>query len=166
MDGACCVSLTSLIHIFCYQRLPILVVNVRTFWVRAMVCMCAQTRPWSILSPERAFTGIGSEPMLNPRENSPLKEAEGRVEPVTLHQAGQSAQHTVLATGLFGPLANVLNDQIWQWGCSITRYILDLKNRFRSKVKWMGGGTSKNWPDWLEISTPVHSSQQKSAVQP
>ena len=37
-----------------------------------------------------------SEPMSTPipRENSPLLEAQSRIEPVTLHHEGQQAQHT------------------------------------------------------------------------
>ena len=48
--------------------------NVRIFWVRAMKCMCAQTRPRFILSSERVFWGMEFEPMLTPREKSPLPE--------------------------------------------------------------------------------------------
>ena len=45
--------------------------NVRIFWVRAMKCMYAQTRPRFILSSE-GFGGMEFEPMLTPREKSPL----------------------------------------------------------------------------------------------
>ena len=48
--------------------------NVRIFWVRAMKCMCAQTRPRFILSSEGVFWGMEFEPMLTPREKSPLPE--------------------------------------------------------------------------------------------
>ena len=48
--------------------------NVRIFWVRAMKCMCAQTRPRFILSSEGVFGGMEFEPMLTPREKSPLPE--------------------------------------------------------------------------------------------
>ena len=48
--------------------------NVRIFWVRAMKCMYAQTRPRFILSSERVFGGMEFEPMLTPREKSPLPE--------------------------------------------------------------------------------------------
>ena len=37
-----------------------------------MKCMYAQTRPWFILSSERVFGGMEFEPMLTPREKSPL----------------------------------------------------------------------------------------------
>ena len=37
-----------------------------------MKCMCAQTRPRFILSSERVFGGMEFEPMLPPREKSPL----------------------------------------------------------------------------------------------
>ena len=37
-----------------------------------MKCMCAQTRPRFILSSEGVFGGMEFEPMLTPREKSPL----------------------------------------------------------------------------------------------
>ena len=46
--------------------------NVRIFWVRAMKCMYAQTRPRFILSSEGVLGGMEFEPMLTPREKSPL----------------------------------------------------------------------------------------------
>ena len=48
--------------------------NVRIFWVRAMKCTCAQTRPRFILSSERVLGGMEFEPMLTPREKSPQPE--------------------------------------------------------------------------------------------
>ena len=73
--------------------------NVRIFWVRAMKCMCAQTRPRFILSSERVFGGMEFEPMLTSGEKSPLPENFPRgildsilfilwpVWPYTLHRA-------------------------------------------------------------------------------
>ena len=46
--------------------------NVRIFWVRAMKCMHAQTRPRFILSSEGVLGGMEFEPMLTPREKSRL----------------------------------------------------------------------------------------------
>ena len=46
--------------------------NVRIFWVRAMKFMYAQTRPRFILSSKGVFGGMEFEPMLTPREKSPL----------------------------------------------------------------------------------------------
>ena len=48
-------------------------------WVRAMKCMCAQTRPRFILSSERVFGGMEFEPMLTTG-----KCPQRRIEPVTL----------------------------------------------------------------------------------
>ena len=48
--------------------------NARIFWVCAMECMCAQTRPRSVLSSKRVLGGMESEPMLTPREKVPLPE--------------------------------------------------------------------------------------------
>ena len=39
------------------------------------------------------FRGMESEPMLTPREESPLLEAQRRIEPTMLHHTGQQAQH-------------------------------------------------------------------------
>ena len=64
--------------------------EVRIFWV------CAQTRPQFILSSERVLGEWSHNPSLlqgkNPlyRKNSPYR----KIEPTTLHQAGQWPQHT------------------------------------------------------------------------
>ena len=74
--------------------------------MKVMRCMCAQTRPRFILSSERVFffffwgggggdgvrTHVNSKGKKNPlyRTNSPQR----RIEPTTLHQVGQRAQHT------------------------------------------------------------------------
>ena len=72
--------------------------NVRIFWVRAMKCMCAQTRPRFILSSEGVFQGMEFEPMLTPREKSPVPEnvPRGGSNP---RRCGQRAQ--ALPTELF-----------------------------------------------------------------
>ena len=74
--------------------------NVRIFWVRAIKCMCAQTRPRFILSSEGVFGGIEFEPMLTPREKPPLPEnvPRGGSNP---RRCGQQAQ--ALPTELFRP---------------------------------------------------------------
>ena len=76
--------------------------NVRIFWVRAMKCMCAQTRPRFILSSKRVFWGMEFEPMLTPREKSPLPEnfPRGGSNP---QRCGQWAQ--TLPTSYSGPHA-------------------------------------------------------------
>ena len=75
--------------------------NVRIFWVCAVKCMSAQTRPRFILSSERVFGGMEFEPMLTPREKSPLLEnvPRGGSNP---RRCGQRAQ--ALPTELFRPL--------------------------------------------------------------
>ena len=74
--------------------------NVRIFWVCAMKCMYAQTRPRFILSCEGVFGGMEFEPMLTPREKSPLPEnvPRGGSNP---RRCGQWAQ--ALPTELFRP---------------------------------------------------------------
>ena len=74
--------------------------NVRIFWVRAMKCMCAQTRPRFILSSEGVFGGMEFEPMLTPREKFPPPENVPRGGSNPWH-CGQRAQ--ALPTVLFRP---------------------------------------------------------------
>ena len=87
MDGACWAC-------FCCRHSPVKDMNVQILWVHAMECMCEQTRPQIILSLERIFLGNGVEPMLTPREKSPLPEVMRRIEPTALHQAGHLAQNS------------------------------------------------------------------------
>ena len=75
--------------------------NVRICWVRAMECMCAQTRPRFTLSSERVWGEMESEPMLTPREKSPLPEAQRRIEPAPLHHA--NSEPSPSPTELFRP---------------------------------------------------------------
>ena len=65
-----------------------------------MKCMCAQTRPRFILSSERVFGGMEFEPMLTPKEKSPLPEdvPRGGSNP---RRCGQRAQ--TLPTSYSGP---------------------------------------------------------------
>ena len=65
-----------------------------------MKCMCAQTRPRFILSSERVLGGMEFEPMLTPREKSPLPEnvPGGGSNP---RRCGQRAQ--TLPTSYSGP---------------------------------------------------------------
>ena len=67
-----------------------------------MKCMCAQTRPRFILSSEGVLGGMEFEPMLTPREKSPLPEnvPRGGSNP---RRCGQRAQ--ALPTELFRPPA-------------------------------------------------------------
>ena len=73
-----------------------------------MKCMCAQTRPRFILSSERVFGGMEFEPMLTPREKSPLPEnfPRGGSNP---RRCGQRAQ--TLPTSYSGPLFGTA--QVW-----------------------------------------------------
>ena len=70
--------------------------SVRIFWVCAMDCMCTQTRPQFILSSK----GVLGEWSKNPcklQGKNPLywkNSLQRRIEPTTLRQAGQRAQHT------------------------------------------------------------------------
>ena len=75
-------------------------------WSLCNKCMCAQTRPQFILSSERVFWGLEFEPMLTPREKSPLPEnfPRGGSNP---RRCGQRAQ--TLPTSYSGPcIANLI----------------------------------------------------------
>ena len=63
--------------------------NVRIFWVRAMKCMCAQTRPRFILSSERVFWGNGVWTHVNSKGKIPStgKFPQRRIEPALLWTA-------------------------------------------------------------------------------
>ena len=88
--------------------------NVRIFWVRAMKCMCAQTRPRFILSSERVFGGMEFEPMLTPREKSPLPEnfPRGGSNP---RLCGQRAQ--TLPASYSGPRIMCLSESVFVCVC-------------------------------------------------
>ena len=62
--------------------------------------MCTQTRPQFILS-SKEFWGLESETMSNPREKSPLPEAQRRVKPVMLHHA--DSEPNTLPTAILAP---------------------------------------------------------------
>ena len=66
--------------------------NVRIFWVRAMKCMCAQTRPRFILSSKRVFWGDGVWTHVNSKGKIPStgKCPQRRIEPATLWTANPS----------------------------------------------------------------------------
>ena len=70
-----------------------------------MKCMCAQTRPRFILSSEGVLGGMEFEPMLTPREKSPLPESVPRGGSNPRH-CGQRAQ--ALPTELFRPQALII----------------------------------------------------------
>ena len=76
-----------------------------------MECMCAQTRPRFIVSSERVFREWSQNPCELQGKESPLPEAQRRIEPMTLYDAGQRAQHT----------NNELFQQRQSWSTSYTK---------------------------------------------
>ena len=57
-----------------------------------------------------------SEPMLSPREKSPVPEDQRRAEPAILHQAGQQAQHTT-SWAILAPIHH-----LWTWKQLLIRW--------------------------------------------
>ena len=55
---------------------------------------CVHRLDLGLYSHPKEFEGMESEPMLTPREKSPLPEAQRRVEPATVGHPGLQAQHT------------------------------------------------------------------------
>ena len=80
--------------------------NIRIFWVRAMKCMCAQTRPQFILSSERVFLGNGVWTHVNSKGKIPYtgKFPQRRIEPATLWTASPNTTNE-----LFRPLLHSLS---------------------------------------------------------
>ena len=84
--------------------------NVRIFWVRAMKCMYAQTRPRFILSSEGVLGGMEFEPMLTPREKSPLPKMSPE-EDRTRDAVDSEPKHYQLS--YTGPLSTANKEQNW-----------------------------------------------------
>ena len=79
-----------MLRVFLGWHSPVLGMNVRIFWVCVMECMCAQTRPVYTLI-QKSFWGMESEPI---GKISSTVSPQRRIKPMTLHRAGQWAQHT------------------------------------------------------------------------
>ena len=130
--------------------------NVRIFWVRAMKCMCAQTRPRFILSSERVLGGMEFEPMLTPREKSPLPKnfPRGGSNP---RRCGQRSQ--TLPTSYSSPCHRTLD-----WG--------RLQPAEYCFAVWLPvcSSVSYKWPHWLSHSAatqkPAYSVRQQQSSAP
>ena len=55
---------------------------------------CVHSLNLCLYSHPKKFSGMESEPILNPMEKPPLLEAQRRIEPTMLHHTGQQAQHS------------------------------------------------------------------------
>ena len=103
-----------------------------SFRVHAMKCMCAHTRPQFILSSERCSLGMGSEPMLTPREKLPLPEIillRGGLNPRRCIK--QDSKPNTLPNELFWPLFFSFNLDSKLFSCvSITRFKLNFTLSF------------------------------------
>ena len=76
--------------------------NVRIFWVCAMECMCAQTRPWFILSSERVLlSGNGVRTHVGSKGKIPSTGDSG--ESSLLHRIMQDCEPNPFPTELFHP---------------------------------------------------------------
>ena len=88
--------------------------NVRIFWVRAMKWMYAQTWPRFILSSEGVFGGMEIEPMLTPREKSPLPKMSPE-EDRTHDAVDSEPKHYQLSYSGPGMDSENENLQHWHW---------------------------------------------------
>ena len=78
--------------------------DVRIFGFRAMKCMCAQTRPWFIVS-SKEFWGNGVRTHVNCKEGNPLYwRFRGGSKPRRCIR--QDSEPNTLPTELFRPLSN------------------------------------------------------------
>ena len=84
--------------------------SVRIFWVHTMECMCVHRLDLGLSSHPKEFLGNGVRTIVNPKRKIPStgkKSPQRRIEPTTLHQAGQRAQHTT--NELFRPRNQLLS---------------------------------------------------------
>ena len=73
----------------------------------------------------KSIVGMESEPMLTPRKNSPVPEAQRSVEPTTLHHTGQRAQHTTY-WAVLGPWCSLKVTGPWESKNLGSLYVLKL----------------------------------------
>ena len=99
MDGACWVCI-------CCLHSPVWDTNVRIFRVRGIECMCAQTRPRLILSPERVI-GECSQTNVKSKGKIPSAEARRRIDPRRCTTRTASPTHYRLSYSVPLPLSPV-----------------------------------------------------------
>ena len=108
-----------------------------------MKCMCAQTRPRFILSSEGVLGGMEFQPILTPREKSPLPENVPRGGSNPRH-CGQRAQ--ALPTELFRPpLCDVIRIAVVVLG--VSHLVLAVCGNKASLACWLGRSPSE-WQIW------------------
>ena len=141
--------------------------NVRIFWVRAMKCMCAQTRPRFILSSERVFGGMEFEPMLTPRKKSSLPE-NFPTGGSNQRRWGQRAQ--TLPTSYSGPRSTVKT--LFTGGSGYSCLESKRWKMMTVAVEWqrqLPQNSSQRWNRWLTKTlknavTPEDVSKVKSLI--
>ena len=152
--------------------------TVRISWVRAMKCVCAQTRPRFILSSERDFFGNGVRTHVNSKGKIPStgKFPQRRIEPATLHYAGQRAQ--TLPTSYSDPLQNVhyLQQMLLysHWSCSAPlpccgsrcRSVHPMNNTPPPPARYPGNTSDDKISPPLSPSPPQPSSSSSSPTFP
>ena len=130
--------------------------NVRIFWVRAMKCMCAQTRPRFILSSEGVL-GDGVWTHVNSKGKIPStgKCPQRSIEPATLWQWAQA-----LPTELFRPPSDSSTKQ--------DRQVSSANNtctNYKQPPRWPGGKASFSRAGGPVIATrSSHASDLQSVL--
>ena len=126
MDGGCWVC-------FCGLHSLVQDIDVRIFGVRAMGCMCAQTRLQFTLPSKNFFGEWSQKTHVNSKGKNALyrkKIPQRRIEPKTLHQAGQGAQH--ITNELFRPPPDRSVDRVQNHWKKTLHSCLTLNGNIRS----------------------------------
>ena len=131
--------------------------DVRIFWVCVMEYMGAETRPRFILS-SKTVLGEWSQNPCQLQEKNPLhwkNSPQRRIEPTTLHQAGQLAQHT--ASKLFQPCSG-FNPSVYWCTCLILVIYLPESAREHCGKEFIINNLSawSAWPSSMCSWKPMH----------
>ena len=133
-----------------------------------MKCMCAQTRPWFILSSERVSGGMEFEPTLTPREKSPLPQnfPRGGSNPRRCGQRAQtlsasySGPHTLIPKSLGGMESEPI------FTLRKKSPLPEAQRRFEPATLHLAGQPAQHTANWaiLALSRTSHVSDLKTGT--
>ena len=138
--------------------------NVRIFWIREMECMCAQL-DLGLYSHPKEFWGNGVRAHVSSKGKIPSSgkiSPQRRIEPTTLRQAGQWAQHTT--NELFRPPIVTLNNSTMynvgkaaQVAAEMNSYEISLFGLF--ETRWTHSGQVRLFSDETTILDTGHEEE-------